>query len=138
MERSVEIELRADDLAQSAKLQFLTFLRSRRGPVRLVVGALLASAVFGALIWNGSTTSKVTIASALAGRDRTRRSGHHGAPRGTSAETVSQAVYRPLNRGATACEIETHETLATLSERLTCIGDDPCIASNSALDLVRR
>jgi hypothetical protein len=61
MERSVEIELSADDLAHSFKLQFVTFLRSRRGLIRLGVLALVVSVAFGALIWNGSTSNAVAI-----------------------------------------------------------------------------
>lgn len=62
MERSVNIELRADDLAKAAKLQFLSFLRSRRSLIRLALCAAAASTVFGLIIWNGSTSSMVTIA----------------------------------------------------------------------------
>lgn len=62
MERSVEIELRPDDLVQSSRLQFLTFLRSRRGLVRLGVVAVSASVLFGAVMWTGSTQSMVGIA----------------------------------------------------------------------------
>lgn len=62
MERSVDIELRPDDLVQSSRLQFLNVLRSRRKLVKLGICALLASAIFGIVIWNGSTQSLVTIA----------------------------------------------------------------------------
>ena len=62
MERSVDIELRPDDLVQSSRLQFLTFLRSRRGLVRLGALAVIASVLFGAVMWTGSTETMVMIA----------------------------------------------------------------------------
>jgi hypothetical protein len=62
MERSVDIQLGPDDLVQSAKLQFLTFLRSRRGMVRLGLCALIAGIGFGMFMWDGSVASGVVIA----------------------------------------------------------------------------
>lgn len=61
MERSVEITLSAEDMVASQKLQFVRFLTSRRGLVRLGIVSVFASFIFGAVMWNGSGDNTLAI-----------------------------------------------------------------------------